>query len=210
MTHALLEATTAAPWAYVALVAVAALDALFPVVPSEATVISAGALAGSGSLDLGLVVGAAACGAALGDNAAYAIGRLLGPRLGSRLAASPRWAGRRAWAERELEARAASLILLSRLVPCGRTATTLTAGLVALRWRRFLRLSVLAAGAWATYVSLLGFLGGATFEDRPLLGIGLALALAAACTTALSLAARRRGAIGDATDASARPHRQGR
>jgi membrane protein DedA with SNARE-associated domain len=208
MLHALLDAATASPWAYAAILAIAALDAVFPVVPSETTVISAGALAGTGELELALVVACAAAGAAAGDNAGYALGRFFKPLLEPRIAARPRAAARRAWAEAKLNAHAAPLILLARFVPGGRTATTLTAGLVHLPWPRFLRLSVLAGVAWATYVALLGFAGGSTFEDDPLLGIALGLALGLAGTGAISAFLRRRGRrsaqIGDAADASGR------
>ena len=65
--------------------AVAALDAVFPVVPSEATAIAAGVVAGAGDLSIALVVAAAAAGAFAGDSGAYGLGRAFGPRATRRL-----------------------------------------------------------------------------------------------------------------------------
>ena len=53
----------------------ATLDAVFPVVPSEATVIAAAALAGADDLVLSFILIAAAGGAVIGDNVAYLLGR---------------------------------------------------------------------------------------------------------------------------------------
>lgn len=202
MFDSLIDVATASPWVYLAILAVAALDAVFPVVPSEASVISAGALAGSGELSLGLVVAAAVLGAVAGDNGAFAIGRFLGPRLERRIARNPKASKQRAWAAEKLDTRAPALILVSRFVPGGRTATTTTAGLVGLRWSRFLRLSAFAGVAWATYAASLGFAGGATFEEHPALGLGLGFALAFVGASLFSLAVRKRD-TGDATDAKA-------
>ena len=60
----------ASGWAYGIVFLFAFLDALVPVVPSEASVITAGVVAAAGGLYLPLVVAAAAGGAFLGDNAA--------------------------------------------------------------------------------------------------------------------------------------------
>jgi membrane-associated protein len=191
MLESALDLATVSPWVYLALVAVAALDAVFPVVPSEASVISAGALAGSGELSLGLVVAAAALGAVAGDNGAFAIGRFMSPRLERRIARNPKASRRRAWAEAKLDERAPMLIVLSRFIPGGRTATTTTAGLVGLEWHRFLRLTAVAGIAWASYAAVLGFAGGATFEEHPALGLALGFGLALLGTTAVSVFAHK-------------------
>jgi membrane-associated protein len=125
MSDGLLELVAASPWAYGAILIAAALDAIFPLVPAEATVISAGVLAGLGDLSIALVIAAGTAGALVGDNGAYSLGRTFGPRLGARI---PR--GRRDWAEEKLETRGGTIVLVARFIPGGRTATTLTAGLV--------------------------------------------------------------------------------
>ena len=202
MLGSLLELATASPWIYVALLAVAAIDGVIPVVPSEASVISAGAIASSGDARIDLVVVAAALGAEAGDNVAYALGRLLGPRLERRLACGRRGAERLAWARAGLHRRTAAIVVLGRFVPGGRTATTVRVGAAGIAWPRFLRLSGIAAVIWAGYLAALGFGGGAAFEERPELGAGLGLVLGLATTLLISVAIHRRDAIGKDTDAS--------
>ena len=184
MTHQLIELTTHSHWVYLLVAAIAALDAVFPVVPSEATVITAAALAAAGRLDLAAVFVAAAAGAAVGDNGAYAIGRASAGGL-RRL---ERWRHvriARGWAESELRRRGALLVIVSRFVPGGRTATMLASGATQLSWRRFAAYDLAAAVLWAGYAAGLGAVGGAAFADRPLYAVGVALALAGALAVAL-------------------------
>ncbi len=194
-----IDVVSASPWTYVAILAVAAFDALVPVVPSEATVISAGVLAGAGDLDLALVVASGAIGAYVGDSSAYWLGRRLGP-LERRLFRGAKSRGRRAWAERTLERHGGSLIFGARFVPGGRTATTVTAGIVRMRWARFATVAAAAGVAWASYAGLVGYVGGRAFEDRPLLGLalgfGIALAVYAAVEAARAARKRRRARAG--------------
>jgi membrane protein DedA with SNARE-associated domain len=79
-----------------------------------------------------------------------------------------------------LRERSATVIVVSRFVPGGRTATMLSAGLVGLPWRRFVLFDVAAAVVWAAYASLIGLVGGKAFADRPLHALLLAFGLAAA------------------------------
>ena len=57
--HDSLDALAGSPWAYALILAVAAVDAFLPVVPSEATVVTAGVFAAVGDLSLALVIAAA-------------------------------------------------------------------------------------------------------------------------------------------------------
>ena len=184
--ESLAELVSGSPWTYAFVLAIAAVDALFPLVPSETTAIAAGVLAATGDLSIAFVIAAAATGAFIGDTSSYALGRGLGERIGSRLL-PPR---RRAWAERALGARGGALIVGARFVPGGRTAVTLTAGLVAMAARRYVRLVALAAVLWASYASLLGYLGGRAFEEHPWRGLVLALVAAAALALAVELVRR--------------------
>ena len=65
-------------WSYLVIFALSAIDAFFPVVPSESVVITAGNLASSGDLVLLLVILSASGGAILGDNISFFIGRWAG------------------------------------------------------------------------------------------------------------------------------------
>jgi membrane protein DedA with SNARE-associated domain len=187
MLESLTELASSSPWTYAVVFAVAALDAVLPVVPSETILVAAAALAARGKLELPAVVALAAAGALLGDNVAYWLGRRLGPRVRERLTGA---AARRrlAWAHDQLARRGASVILVARFVPGGRTAATLTAGMVGLPWRRFLVYDLAAAALWASYGGAIGFFGGSALEDWQ----GLALALGIAFVLALAVEQVRR------------------
>jgi membrane-associated protein len=166
------------PWTYGALFLLAALDVLIPLVPSEASVITAGVLASSGDLILPLVILVAASGAVVGDNASYWIGRLAGPWVARRLFSGERSKERLDWAKQNLEERGGYLIVVGRFIPGGRTAVTFASGLLGMRWRRFIAFDVTAGLVWASYAALLGYFGGKTFERDPWKGLVLAFVLA--------------------------------
>lgn len=192
----LLDLVSASPWTYAVILSVAALDALVPLVPSETTVISAGVLAGAGDLELGLVIAAGAAGAYSGDTSAYFVGRRFGQRLERRLFRGERGVRRQAWAEGALDRHGGPLIFGARFVPGGRTATTVTAGVLRMRLARFAAFAGGAAVAWAAYAALIGYLGGRAFEDNPLWGLALGFGVAAATYVVVEMvrrARRRRG-----------------
>ncbi|HKI91536.1 MAG TPA: VTT domain-containing protein [Gaiellaceae bacterium] len=184
MFDSLVDLLTHSEWAYVVVFAVAAIDAVFPAVPSEATVITAAALAASGRLSLAAVFVAGAGGALVGDNGAYALGRLSASWV-RRLARWERAQAGMHWAEGELASRGGTIVLVSRFIPGGRTGTMLAAGVTGFRWRRFVLLDLVAAVFWAAYGTGLGALGGVAFAHRPLYAVGLALCLALCLAAAL-------------------------
>ncbi|HXF97852.1 MAG TPA: DedA family protein [Gaiellaceae bacterium] len=165
-------------WSYPLIFAVAAVDAFFPLVPSETLVVVGGNLASSGDLSLPLVLLAGAAGAILGDNVSYGIGSLVGERTVKRWFRTEKWHRRLEWAEKTLEERGAYIIVVARFIPGGRTAVTFSAGYVGLPWRKFIAYDVLAGAVWGTYASLLGYFGGKTFEENPVWGLLIALAVA--------------------------------
>jgi membrane protein DedA with SNARE-associated domain len=174
------------PWTYAFLFAVAAVDAFFPIVPSETSVIAAGVLAASGDLVLVLVIALAAAGAIVGDNISYWIGRTLGHRIVARFFSGAR-RKRLEQAERGLAERGGYLILVARFIPGGRTAVTLAAGTLEFPWRRFLAYDVAAGIIWASYAALLGYFGGRTFEESPLKGLAVAFGIAVAVTAVVEV-----------------------
>jgi membrane-associated protein len=166
-------------WAYPVILVVAVVDAFFPVVPSETVVVIGGNLASSGDLSLPLVILAGATGAIVGDNISYGIGSWVGERTVKRWFRSEKWHKRLEWAEKTLDERGAYIIIIARFIPGGRTAVTFSAGyLPTFPWRRFIVYDVVAGLLWATYAALLGYFGGKTFEDHPVWGLLLALAIA--------------------------------
>jgi membrane-associated protein len=183
--ESLTEYVEGSPWvAYPFLFAISALDVIFPLVPSETSVILGGVIAGSGELALVLVILFAAGGAILGDNVSYWIGRTLGERIVARFFAGER-RKRIDWAEKQIEERGPYLIVVGRFIPGGRTAITLAAGLLEMPWRRFITFDVAAGLVWATYAAMLGYVGGRTFEENPLKGFLVAFAVALAVTAAV-------------------------
>ena len=151
-------------WAYAIIFVFAFLDALVPLVPSETAVITAGVVAASGDLSLALIVPAAAIGAFLGDNTSYFIGRKFGEPAKRRFFPGEKARRRLEWADEQLRERGGELIAVARFIPGGRIAVTLSAGLLAYPWRRFVIFDAAAALAWALYSALLGYYGGQTFE----------------------------------------------
>lgn len=196
MFQSLTDHVSGSPWTYAFLFAIAALDVIFPLVPSETSVILAGVLAASGDLVLFGVILVAAGGAILGDNIAYVIGRTGGPWLVRRFFHGER-KKRVEWAEKQVQERGGYLILVGRFIPGGRTAVTLACGLLDMRWRRFIRFDVPAGLMWAGYAALLGYFGGKAFEESPLKGFAVAFAIALAITGGIEIYRwlRKRGVL---------------
>src|SRR3954463_3163500 len=111
----------ASGWAYLIVLALALIDVLFPLVPGETAVITAGVVAAGGDLTLPFVLVAAASGAFIGDNIAYGIGATYGRRPDNRLTRSEKSRRRLAWAKRQLDERGGELIAVARFIPAGRT-----------------------------------------------------------------------------------------
>jgi membrane-associated protein len=177
--ESLTEFVSGSPWTYAFLFVVCALDAIFPLVPSETSVILAGVLASTGDLNLVLVILFSAGGAIAGDNASYWIGRTVGHRFVNRF-----FRGERRkqvdWAHRQVEQRGGYLIIIGRFIPGGRIVVTLSCGMLEMPWRRFIAFDVVAGLVWGTYAAMLGYVGGRTFEESPLKGFLLAFAVALA------------------------------
>lgn len=203
--------SSASGWAYGIVFLLALLDAFFPIVPSETSVITAGVVAATGDLSLALVIAAAALGAFAGDNVSYLIGRRFGERIVERFFTGERARRRLDWAQHHLRERGVQLILVGRFVPGGRTAVTLSAGLLHFPWTRFLGADAIAAVVWAVYASLLGFFGGRAFEHAPWQGLLLALALGLALGGVVEGGRWVRRRVGPSRDvASPEEHRTGR
>ena len=177
MFQQFVDAISGSAWSYAIVFVVAAVDAFFPLVPSEATVITAGVLAGTGDLNILLVILAGASGALCGDNVCYWAGRIFGERIAERVFTGQR---RRHYdrAHNLVEERGAYIILVARFIPLGRTAVTFACGSLDWPWHRFIRYDAIAATLWASYAALLGYFGGKTFEDAPWKGLLVAFGFA--------------------------------
>jgi membrane-associated protein len=186
---------SSSPATYAVIAGVSAVDAFFPLVPSETTVIAAGALAASGDLFLWAIIPAAALGAFVGDNITYAFGATVGERAAGKVEGGK---GRRRldWAHRMLEQHGGLIIVGARFIPGGRTATMLAAGTFDMTWRRFAVYDAIAVTLWASYSALIGYIGGSTFQEETwkalALGFGIALAVGVVIELARRIQARRR------------------
>jgi membrane protein DedA with SNARE-associated domain len=112
------------PWVLLMVLACCSIDGFFPPIPSESVVVGLAAVAGSsGSPNVWLLAVVAALGAFIGDNIAYTFGASIGTR---------RWPWMRSrrmqtafnWAGKELQRRAASLIMVARFIPTGVSPST--------------------------------------------------------------------------------------
>jgi len=180
----LTDAASGNPISYLVVLLASGGDVLFPPVPSETLVISAGVVAAKGGLSPWIILPAAALGAFVGDNASYWLGRSAGDPLARRLFRGERGERRLAWAQRAVGRHGGVLILMGRFIPGGRTASTFAAGTLELPYARFLVADAFAALAWAVYATLLGYLGGETFSDSAWKPFVAALAVAGLITLA--------------------------
>jgi membrane-associated protein len=176
----LIDLLTGSDWTYLLLLGICAGDAVIPLLPSESALIVCGVQAARGELTLGWVIFFGALGALIGDNTSYALGRFVGKPITDRLFNGERARSRLDWARKFLKERGSYVLVIARFIPGGRTATTFTSGLVHLRWlTQFFPYVVVAAIFWASFGALIGYLGGKTFEDQPMLALLLAFGIAA-------------------------------
>ncbi|MGP4114949.1 DedA family protein [Streptomyces sp. 4N509B] len=186
LDHVIIEAVeefVATPWVYLALFAIAKLDGFFPVVPSETLVITLGVFAASNSEpNILIIIAVAAVGAFAGDHISYFIGRKSGPRIMAKVKPGSRTQKAYDRVGHMLEKRGGLVLISARYIPGGRTAATLTTGATRYPLRNFSKYDAIAAISWATYSALIGYIGGAAFEENPLRGLAMGLGLALAIT----------------------------
>jgi membrane-associated protein len=163
-------------WAYLALFGFLTIDAMVPVVPIQAIMITSGALTVYGNLNLALVIAIGAIGMLTGDALAFTLGRTTGHvrrgwlgELRSRFAPRgeddrPRDESRTRRAAvrftRGLRRPGPLVLLLCRFVPGGRMAAGFHAGRTGYPIKLFLLYDGAAALGWASYGGLVGHVGG--------------------------------------------------
>jgi membrane protein DedA with SNARE-associated domain len=202
--------------AYLLVLALAAFDVVVPVLPSESAVILGGVLAWQGRLHPVPLILAAAAGAIAGDHLSYAIGRWTQRGRPQPHRRGDRRMGKaerlQLWAARQLDRRGPALLIVARFIPGGRTASTFMSGRTAYPLSRFTPPVVAAGLLWASFATMLGYVGGQTFHEQTLLATGLGMLLALGFAVLVELVVsrleRRRGrvaeaAAGDADDIAA-------
>ncbi|GAA1629090.1 DedA family protein [Kribbella alba] len=192
----LLGIAMASHWLLLILFLAAAIDAVFPVVPSEGLVVTAGMAAAAGHQNLLLVIVTAMVGSVIGECVCYLLGRGSGPAL-------RRWLirkdARQAMYERvskALHTRGGLILMTVRYIPGARMVATLTAGATAYSFRKFLIFTIAGVTVAYTYVALLGYLGGDAFAHDSLkalaFSLGLAFGIGVVIETTRRIAGRRR------------------
>jgi membrane-associated protein len=182
--------------AYLLVVGIVALDATFPAIPSDAAVVSAGALAAAGHLSLGWAVAAVVAGAMAGDHLVYALARhkLPGILERSRLGRRIRRNADRAYGR--MEGVSTVALAMGRFIPFGRTAASATAGLVGVPALHYLWISLLGAGTWAAWMVGLGFFAGHLTGEplwiQVLLAVSVGFVVAAALAGVKWIISRRK------------------
>lgn len=182
-----LKEFSSSPWFYVIIYVIAVLDSVLPIVPSETLVIIGGVSAGLGDLSIVLVVLAAGLGAFTGDNMSYLIGRRASVAVTRRYERTEKGKRRLETVIHQIHERGGLLLITARFIPGGRTILTLSCGITRQDRRWYATWIGIAATIWALYASLLGFIGGKTFEENHTLAFVVAFGTAVSVTVFIEL-----------------------
>jgi membrane-associated protein len=176
---------------------------LFPLLPGDSLLFTAGALVAQDALDfpLWLLCVLLFLAAFLGDQVAYLIGNKVGPRLFARpdsrvfkqkyvdqtYAYFDRYGGR--------------TVILARFVPIVRTYAPVAAGVGGMRYRTFVSYNVVGALLWGVGITVLGFaLGTISFVRENIEALAVLIVLISVIPVAIEVwrgrRAARRGATG--------------
>jgi membrane protein DedA with SNARE-associated domain len=168
-----------------------AIDAPFPVFPSETILMSAATTAFGGG-DAGMVLGlfvAALAGSVLGDAIVFLLGRcshrLLARTVDTESAVS-------SWVRRHMLRRPGIALVGARFVPGGRLVSTAAAGRFGLPVRRFLPWTVASSAAWSVYMLLIGLALGPVTGGNPLLSLAAGVVMAVLTAAGFAVVARLR------------------
>ncbi|HUX70715.1 MAG TPA: VTT domain-containing protein [Cellulomonadaceae bacterium] len=132
---------------------------LFPLLPGDSLLFTAGALVAQGTLHfpLWLLCGLLFAAAFLGDQTAYWIGRRMGPRIfnrpDSRIFKQSHITETNAYFERY----GGRTVIIARFVPFVRTYSAVAAGVGKMRYPHFAAFDAVGALLWGVGVTLLGF-----------------------------------------------------
>lgn len=155
-------------WFLGVIFAIALLDSIIPIVPSETAVIIAGVAVSVGDTpySLWMVIAAGATGAFIGDNTAYSIGRVFSGWFERRALERPKFMARLDWAKSQIRTRGGLLLITARFIPGGRTILTISCGITRQKRPWFMGWVVIAVIIWAGYAAGLAYVVGKPFEDN--------------------------------------------
>jgi membrane protein DedA with SNARE-associated domain len=168
---------------------IAYFDSVLPIVPSETTVIIAGVsvAVGDAPYSLWMVIVCGACGAFLGDNTAYMIGRGFSDSFARRATRKPKFAARLQWAAEQIRERGGLLLITARFIPGGRTVLTLSSGITQQPRAWFVTWVAIACTIWATYAAGLARIVGEPFKDNHTAAFWVAFGSALSVNVAIEL-----------------------
>jgi membrane protein DedA with SNARE-associated domain len=130
-------------------------------VPGETMLIAAAVFAGSGHMNITLVILVAVVGAIIGDNIGFAVGhfggRPLVDRFGRYVFLTP---ARLEHAERYFNTHGGKIVTIARFIEGLRQLNGLLAGIVGMHWAKFLGYNALGAVLWVGTWAGIGYLAG--------------------------------------------------
>jgi membrane-associated protein len=174
----LLSVAMASHWLLLVLFLAAAIDAVFPVIPSEGLVVTAGMAAAAGHQNLLLVIVLAMLGSVIGETVCYFMGRGSGPALHRWMKRQERRQAVYDKVSAALHSRGGLILMTVRYIPGARMVATLTAGATRYSFKKFFFFTFAGVTVAYTYVALLGYLGGDAFAHDSLKALGFSLSLA--------------------------------
>lgn len=171
-------------YGYLAVIGLVPIEDFGVPVPGETVLVLAAVYAGTGRLNVVIVVLLAFCGALLGDNLVCAIGHFGGRRLAERYGRyvflTPERLDR---ATRFFDRHGGKIIIVARFIEGLRQANGIIAGTSGMRWTRFLAFNAIGAALWVLVWTSIGYLSGShidtIYRDATRYGVYLAIAVAA-------------------------------
>lgn len=128
---------------------------LMPFLPGDSLLFAAGALAGSGALDITTVMVLLVLAALIGDSTNYWLGRLVGPRI-ARLINPKHLERTRAY----FETYGGKTIIIARFIPIVRTMCPFVAGIGRMPYGLFVAYGIAGAVLWVSVCCLAGYFFG--------------------------------------------------
>lgn len=130
-----------------------------PLLPGDSLLFAAGALAGSGNLNLGILVLILFIAAFAGDNTNYFIGKFVGPKVFQK----DYKLLKREYLERThafYEKHGGKTIIIARFMPIIRTFAPFVAGVGTMQYSRFISFSIIGNLLWILSFSAAGYMFG--------------------------------------------------
>jgi membrane-associated protein len=182
---------------------------LFPFLPGDSLLFTAGLLHQQLQLALPLLIGVITAAAIAGDQVGYMLGRTFGRRWfkdDARILKTARLTATEDFFRRH----GGAAVVLARFVPMVRTFAPLTAGMARYEYKAFTLWNIVGALAWATSVTLLGtWLGHYEIVAKNIDVIAVVMVLVSVVPWVIEFLKRRRNnsraAAASAADAGASP-----